>query len=386
MILTALALSSFLVIAQHFENNQLIFPERRILAFTYKGANEEIIKSTLPRIVSNIGNEPGSWVYEWSKLASYYEDQGDDFVEDGYLEKARDSFLISSNYYAMAWFPNNYLPEEKVAYQDHLRTYLKAGNFFDSPLEVIDIPFRGSYVKVYMHKPVGIEKPPLILYTQGADQFKANAFPTVSDLVEKGFAVGTFDLLGTGENENWKITPSGDELHLSILDYFINTNGFDNSRISFVGFSFGGYYAAKLASRNDPRIKSIISFCPVFIQFTGRSIDQIDNILRSPEGAALVNLLRKAGAENPRDAEEALEILSSFSLHNQGLVGSGKNIATKLLIANGTNDPLGPVQDMHLLYNSAINADLWLLGGAEHCAVEYLPITVPHMADWILNN
>ena len=39
---------------------------------------------------------------------------------------------------------------------------------------------------------------------------------------------------------------------------------------------------------------------------------------------------------------------------------------------------------MYLLYNSAKDADLWLLGEAQHCAVEYLPVATPQIADWIL--
>ena len=384
VVLSLIFLNSVLSFAQHFEGDELIFPERRIMAFVYKGADEDIVRSTLPRITSREGNQPGSWVYEWSSLGSFYDSQGEEFFRNGHLDEARDSFLISSNYYAMAWFPTNSSHEEKKAYQEHLRTYLRAGELFDVPLEVVNVPYRGDLVPVYLHSPVGIDNPPLILYTQGADQFKANAYPTVIDLVAKGFAVGTFDLLGTGENEKWLISPSGDDLHLSILDYFIKTNRYDNSRISFVGFSLGGYYAAKLATRNDPRINSIVSFCPVVHSFAAQNIERISQNLRSPEGAAMINLLRRAGAKNPSDPEEASRILSSLSLFNQGLVGQGKNILTRLLVANGTRDPLGPVSDMYLLYNSAKNADLWLLGEGEHCAVEYLPVSTPQIADWIL--
>jgi pimeloyl-ACP methyl ester carboxylesterase len=377
--------NSVLSFAQHFEGNELVFPERRIAAFVYKGANEDIIRSTLPRITSREGNQPGSWVYEWSRLGAFYNSQGEGFFKNGQLDMARDSFLVSSNYYAMAWFPTNSSDEEKVSYYEHLRTYLRAGEFFDVPLEVVNVPYRDDYVPIYLHSPVGVDNPPLILYTQGADQFKANAYPTVMDLVAKGFAVGTFDLLGTGENEKWLISPSGDDLHVSILDYFIKTNRYDNSRISFVGFSLGGYYAAKLATRNDPRINSIVSFCPVIHSFAAQSIDEISQSLSSPEGAAMINLLRRAGAKNPSDPEEASKILSSLSLLNQGLVGQGESILTRLLVANGTRDPLGPLSDMNLLYNSAKNADLWLLGEGEHCAVEYLPVAAPQIADWILS-
>ena len=56
IVLSLIFLNSVLSFAQHFEGDELIFPERRIMAFVYKGADEDIVRSTLPRITSREGN------------------------------------------------------------------------------------------------------------------------------------------------------------------------------------------------------------------------------------------------------------------------------------------------------------------------------------------
>tara|TARA_B100000029_G_scaffold507398_1_gene591906 strand:+ start:1774 stop:2952 length:1179 start_codon:yes stop_codon:yes gene_type:complete len=370
-------------VCQHFEDGELIFPERRIDAFVYKGADEEVIRSTLPRIKTREGNEPGSWVYEWSYLGRYYESEGYRFAQDSQGENAKEAYMKASNYYAMAWFPFNYTPEEKAAYAKHLDAYEAAGRFFDEPLEIIEIPFKEGTVKVYMHKPYGIDQPPLVLWTQGADQYKANAYTSISALINKGIAVGTFDLLGFGENEQWVSTPESDELHLTLLDYFSQHEEFDTSRISFVGFSWGGYYTAKLATRNDPRIHSIVSFCGPIHEVFSMPEERIEFMLNSPEGPTIENLLRRLGARD-RSAAAAQEVLAPFSLLSSGLIGQGETIKTPLLVANGTRDGLIPVSEAELLFSSAKRADLWLLGSGDHCANEYLPVALPQLADWIL--
>ena len=370
-------------LCQHFEDEVLIFPERRISAFVYKGADEEVIRSTLPRIKTREGGEPGSWVYEWSYLGRHYESEGYKFAQENQSDNARQAYMKASNYYAMAWFPFNYTPEEKGAYAKHLETYQAAGRFFDEPLEVIEIPFKEGTIKVYMHKPQGIQKPPLVLWTQGADQYKANAYTSITALIDKGMAVGTFDLLGFGENEQWLSTPESDELHLMLLDYFSQHEDFDSSRISFVGFSWGGYYTAKLATRNDPRIHSIVSFCGPVHQAFVPSEQRMEFILNGPEAPTIENLLRRIGVRDSSVAA-AQEVLAPFSLFSSGLIGQGKTITTPLLVANGTRDGLIPASEAELLHNSAEVSDLWLLGSGDHCANEYLPVALPQLADWIL--
>ena len=51
--------------AQHIdEDGRLVFPERRITAFAYLGADELTIRAAAERISTRDGDGPGSWVYE----------------------------------------------------------------------------------------------------------------------------------------------------------------------------------------------------------------------------------------------------------------------------------------------------------------------------------
>ncbi|MFP6830208.1 MAG: alpha/beta hydrolase, partial [Gammaproteobacteria bacterium] len=162
--------------AQHIEDGRLVYPERRVAAATYKGADEEVVRATALKITTREGDSPGSWVYEWRTLGEYYEQIGDVEIEAGHRVDAREAYLQASVYYGLAWFPGNYTPEERLAYGQQLSVYRKAGALFDAPLEVVNVPFRESHLITYVHRPAGIEKPPLVIWTGGSDQYKANHY------------------------------------------------------------------------------------------------------------------------------------------------------------------------------------------------------------------
>ena len=76
--------------------------------------------------------------------------------------------------------------------------------------------------------------------------------------------------------------------------------------------------------------------------------------------------------------------LGPFSLRDAGSLGQGQSITTPLLVINGTLDGLVPVSDLTLTHESAVDSDLWLLGRGDHCAIEYWPVVIPQLADWLI--
>ncbi len=89
----------------NFKDGKVVLEERRIRAYAYLGADENIIRQTVQRIVRQEGDAPGGWVYEWSVLGKYYDDQGDALLKTGARREALDAYMTSSVYYALAWFP-----------------------------------------------------------------------------------------------------------------------------------------------------------------------------------------------------------------------------------------------------------------------------------------
>ena len=322
------------------KDGHAVLEERRIRAYTYLGGDENIIRQTVQRITKQDGDAPGSWVYEWRTLGEYYEGRGDALAKRGPRRAALDAYVTSVAYYALAWFPRVTNADEAKAYDQQLRAYQKAGTLFDVPLEVVKVPFKDGVITTYLHKPVGVEKPPLVLYAGGVDQYKANHYRPVQDFLAKGLAVATFDLPGFGESRQWERDPKSDA-HIAILEHYLKRGDIDTKRISLFGQSYGAGASLRAALRNDPRVTSVVAFCG------------------------------------------ALHLGEKNSLVPEAKVGD-KLINGPLLVVNGTRDPGSPVADLMSTYQSAKVGDLWLLGLGEHCAVEYYPVVMPHVAAWLV--
>ena len=368
--------------AQHIQDGQLVFPERRITAFAYHGASEEVMRATARRITTREGGTAGSWVYEWQSIAELHESIGDEYAENHRATEAREAYLKANVYYALAWFPGASTPEERLAYEKQLNVYQKAGVFFEVALEVVDVPFRGSNLITYLHRPPGVERPPLVVWSGGSDQYKANHYRPIQELLKKGLAVVTFDLPGFGESQEWPSEPSADDAHIAIMEHFIARGDIDAERIGFVGVSWGGYFATRVAARNDPRVRAVGAGCAPVHELFSAPVEVFQDALASPERMTLINLARHLQIEATAEAIHAS--LQSFSLVEAGLVGKGRTITTPLLVFNGTRDGGVPVADLRLAHESAVESDLWLLGRGEHCAVEYWPIVIPQLADWLI--
>jgi dienelactone hydrolase len=323
----------------NFKDGKVLLEERRIRAYTYLGGNENIIRQTLQRIVRQEGDAPGGWVYEWSVLGKYYEGRGDTLLETGQRRPALDAYMTSNVYYALAWFPRVNSEQEAKAYDAQLRVYQKGGKLFDVPLEIVKAPYKDGYITTYLHKPFGIAKPPLIVWYGGVDQYKANHWRPIQDMLAKGFAVATLDLPAFGESRQWPPDTKA-EANFAVLDTYMKRDDIDTKRISFFGQSYGGAASLRAALRNDPRVKAIVAMC--------------------------------AG----------LHLGEKGSLAPDAKPGD-KLINGPLLVANGTRDPGNPVPDLVSTYQAAKQGDLWLLGRGEHCAVEYWPVVMPQLADWL---
>lgn len=323
----------------NFKDGKVLLEERRIRAYTYLGGDENIIRQTVQRIVRQEGDAAGGWVYEWSVLGKYYENRGDTLLETGQRRPALNAYMTSNVYYALAWFPRINSEQEAKAYDAQLRVYQKGGKLFEVPLELVKAPYKDGFITTYLHKPSGIEKPPLVIWYGGVDQYKANHWRPIQDMLAKGFAVATLDLPAFGESRQWPADTKA-EANFAVLDTYMKREDIDTKRISFFGQSYGGAASLRAALRNDQRVKAIVAMC------AGLHLGEKNSL--APEA-------------KPGD----------------------KLINGPLLVANGTRDAGNPVPDLVSTYQSAKEGDLWLLGRGEHCAVEYWPVMIPQMADWL---
>ncbi len=371
--------------AQHIEDGRLVFPERRIQSYVYDGVSREVIDVISSRVTTLEGDEPGSWVYEWSAVGNHFKSQAEQLLREDQSSDAMEAWLSAATFFALAGFPEYHSQPELAAYRLHLDAYRKAGELMQPALEIVPITARGKTFDAYLHRPAGVEHPPLILWTNGTDRFKASAYRSVRELLDLGFAVVTFDLPGTGESAFWKLTPDGEFVHMAVLDHFAGRDDIDTEHIFQIGISFGGYFAARMAARNDPRLKAIAAVCGPVHEVFVQGEDEFAKILASPEGRTVVAFAHRLQVD-PQNPGEVAAAAQEFSLVKQGILESGKTIKTPLLVVNGGRDELAPISDMELLASAAVDAEIWTLGMAPHCAKQYFDRVLPDIAEWLIEH
>jgi esterase FrsA len=360
--------------AEDAANEDGFVEERRLRLWSAQTQNRDLVHSTYMRITHMRGTDPGSWVFEWSQIAKYFADRGEAFVAADEFDAARKAFLTASKFYGIARFPAKTLPGQADAYRKHLQYYKRAGEYFNPKLVVVDIPYDDQTIQAYLHMPPDVEKPALILWNGGIDTWKGDVYNNIQPYVERGFAVLTFDVLGTGENSAWIARPDSNKLHSAVIDYMQSHPLIDGRYIAHVGFSFSGYYAARNAITED-RLFAVISACgPIHDGWksTYGSPWEIQEAL-----SAAIHMARD-------DADAIHRYMQGFSLVNQGLLQGADSVKLPTLIVNGDLDDLAPVSDLRLLADSGQETDLWIMGGDQHCFGQYRSVVMPKMANWLV--
>lgn len=361
------------LLAESDQHDNEFVEERRLRLWSAQTRNRDLVYSTYLRIAEMQGTGPGSWVYEWSRIGDYFATKGDTFAAAGEREAARDAFLTAAKFFGIARFPAKTLPGQLEAYRKHLHYYEMAGQHFEPKLVVLNIPFDGQSIRGYLHMPADVEKPPLILWNGGIDTWKGDVYNNIQPYIDRGFALLTFDVLGTGESSAWAAQPDSNKLHSAVIDYMQTHPWIDGRYIAHVGFSFSGYYAARNAITED-RLFAVISAC-------GPIHDGWKNTDRAWE---IQEALSAAIHMAPEDTDAINQYMQGFSLVNQGLLGSNDSVKRPTLIVNGDLDHLAPVSDLRLLADSGQETDLWIMGGDQHCFGQYRSVVMPRMANWLV--
>lgn len=360
--------------AESDQHDKEFVEERRLRLWSAQTKNRDLVYSTYLRVNQLEGTDPGSWVYEWSNIGKYFADRGEVFAVKDEREAARDAFLNAAKFYGIARFPAKTLPGQLGAYRKHLEYYKRAGQYFDPELIVLDIPYDGKKIQGYLHMPPDIERPPLILWNGGIDTWKGDSYNNIQPYIDRGFAVLTFDVLGTGENSDWVAKPDSNKLHSAVIDYMRTHPLIDGKYIAHVGFSFSGYYAARNAITED-RLFAVIAAC-VAVH------DGWKNIY---DGPWEIQEALSAAIHMSRDDPDAIHRnMQEFSLVTQGLLKGPDSVKLPTLIVNGDLDNLAPVSDLRLLADSGQETDLWIMGGDQHCFGQYRSVVMPKMADWLV--
>jgi esterase FrsA len=289
------------------------------------------------------------WAEAWCRAGLPFEAQGDALAQrQAGRKEIGEAYYNAFELCRMGRYPCTSTPGKIQAYQHSLRIFRKAAKHFDTPLEVIELPFKDGKLVGYLQVPKTPAKPAVVMHWGGVDGWKEDRQRPSEMLHGLGIATLTVDMPGTGESPLRYTDPDAERGYSAFIDHLAQRKDLDGSRIGVWGGSFGAYWAARLAFVEAKRLKAAV--------FQGGSVHYgfQEKWLRPAFATGASGYLfgpssmfeARSQAMGVKTLEEFLKIAPSFSLLDRGLLDQP---SAPLLGVNGKLDDMAPVDDIYLL-------------------------------------
>lgn len=336
----------------------------------FRLAEREDVEPVLNRLISK---DPELWAAEWSRVAKRYEEEGNLHDERGEREKAREAYLMSYTYYTIGRYPVPHSPGKKECFRKSLELFVKAGRYFDFPMERLSIPYGDKVIPAYLRLPPGEGKRPVVINFGGIDSYKAECFPYDEALLQAGLGTCAVDMPGVGESPI-KGSTTAESLFNSVIDYLENRPEIDRERIAILGRSFGGYWSAKMAFVEAERLRASLVWgggVHYFFQ------EEWQRKSTNAESYLMDHEIARAMAFGLSDLEEIAAYFPSLSLKTQGWLDKP---SCPMLIVNGKDDLQTPIEDLYILLESGIPKAARVFPGGH---MGQTPETFPTIVRWL---
>lgn len=287
------------------------------------------------------------WATAFMAVADRYMNEGK-ALEKADPAKANADYVRAWRLYSFGRWPFPASPKKQESYEKALQAFLAHAHFWDSPLEVVHIPFEGKEIVGYLRLPKDAKGPvPLVIAVNGLDSRKEDLSESFSAILPYGIGFLAVDGPGTGQAPI-KVNVNSERMLSRVLDYAQGRPEIDKNRIAMHGVSFGAYWATKMAIVERSRLKGASAQSPPVDK-----IFQKDFLTSSLVGnreylfdqiPALMAVL-----DGVNSLDEMASFLPQLSFVNQDLLE--KPIAPMLVIA-GVKDTQVPISDVYLLLSS----------------------------------
>lgn len=301
---------------------------------------------------------PGGWVYEFSRLAQDYADQGD--------------HLLAALAYGCAKFPCLADEARRTAQTHQLQEYELASASFPVHFErrTLRLAVGAANVDLPVHvfrAADQLEAAPVLIFSGGVDTWKMDVHHWCVTLAEHtGATVLAFDMPGTGENPVL-LGPDADALIASLVEA---ARGIGNGLVAHLGISFGGNFSA-MTGLTGIVDAAVVLGGPTVASFRPESMDRLPYGMADIVGNAM-------GFTEPVTVEQLSD--AGAPLNRAGLLHATDNAA--MLVINGADDYFVPQQDT-LVFQGRPGTTVMLIDGTGHCAMSKAPQIMPTIIAWL---
>lgn len=287
------------------------------------------------------------WAAAYSAAARPFETLAREAEAKGDTAAAKDHFWHAYGLYRMARFPTTNSDGKRAAYRKSQEMYRAALRYLPCVFESVTIPFNGKpnehdrFIGYFVRAREDAARRPLLILWAGIDTFKEDRTEIWEPVLAAGLSLLLIDMPGTGDAP-LKGSEDAERLWDAVLDWCETRPEIDPKRIGAWGGSTGGYWAAKIAHTHCTRLAAVVAQggCAHYA-FTPEWIE------KAQHGSYAFELAETLASAFGQDSFEAwVEFCPRLSLMKQGVLDRP---CAPLLLVNGTQDTIFPIEDMHLL-------------------------------------
>ncbi|KAF2201679.1 alpha/beta-hydrolase [Delitschia confertaspora ATCC 74209] len=299
--------------------------------------------------------------YEWDEYASVYFPQAEHLAQiavaaekAGEVEKSSEYYLRSSAVYRISRFPAPRSEQQCYAWSKGKEMCLKGLSLRPNPISEVQIPHthrldsEGTHIPVYHLLPSSASKmspvPCVIIFT-GLDGYRTELAVWMEGWRQQGVATIVLEIPGTGDCPAAPNDPlSPDRLYSSLFDWVDQQDGIDKAKVCIWAFSTGGYYAIRVAHTHPDRLAGVVALgggC--HHMFDPEWLSEVNHLEYPFDLANTLAYKFGYGNDVERFKKEASD---RFSLLKDGTLDKPR--CTRLLLVNGTQDEIFPIDDYYL--------------------------------------
>lgn len=347
-------------------------------------SNKQELKATIRTVPMDRAIPNGFDLIDYLKLMADYESGGDyadscigigdaartyaeNALRDGHLHTARTFFLNAAAAYRVGQYTIVPDIEKKLnIYRKLIACYSEAAKLYTPHIEKIEIPYKGRNMAGWLRMPEKIYgRVPIIISIGGADGWREEHHNYSDFYAERGMAYLMIDGPGQGEARLFNklyMELDNEEALNEIVEHVSGDNRF--SKIGMIGYSFGGYLAARAAA-----ISSKLDACVV----NGGSYSPREILNFIPHFTGVFSALTN------KNGEELEKFINGMTLE-----GYAERITCPLLLNHGKPDPLFAASGIQRIYEeaSSSNKTIKLWDDGNHCVTNHATEVITMITDW----
>ena len=332
--------------------------------------------------------EPDAWREEWCAMGARLEKTADAAEAAGHRMTAGDYYLRAGMYYFTGERFIHPGDQKRAIGRKAIELQTKGIERRYPNVTRVEVPFEGATLPaLFMKAPGATGRVPAVVVFDGMDNCKEMSVLFAGlEFARRGWHTLAIDGPGQGESLRLRGLYARHDYEVpgtAAYDWVAARPDVDREKVAVMGYSFGGYYAARIAAF-DKRYCAGVAMSALHWDLAGwqQEIKRKQDADPSSTAQSAFHFRWIMGCLE--DGQAAIEKAKKFSL-----VGVAENIACPFLVVHAGNDRVVPVANAPKLYE-AIGSQRKQLkifsaeeGGSYHAQVDNRQVGIDYISDWL---